>query len=80
MNVIVITIVAVIIAIVLGAVGGYAVRKKSAEAKIGSAEDEARRIVEEAHEKSNAEKKEAILEAKEEIHRMRQDLDRDTKE
>ena len=55
-------------------------RKRSAEAQIGSAEDEARRIVYEARDKSNAEKKEAILEAKEEIHRMRQELDRDTKE
>ena len=54
MKVIAITIVAVIIAIILGAVGGYAARKKSAEAKIGSAEDEARRIVEDAREKSNA--------------------------
>ena len=80
MSVIAITIAAVIVAIILGAVGGYAARKRTAEAQIGSAEDEARRIVDEAREKSNAEKKEAILEAKEEIHKMRQDLDRDTKE
>ena len=80
MSVIAITIAAVIIAIILGAAGGYMARKKSAEAQIGSAEDEARRILDEAREKSNAEKKEAILEAKEEIHRMRQELDRDTKE
>ena len=70
MSVIAITIAAIIIAIILGAAGGYTARKKSAEAQIGSAEDEARRILEEAREKSNAEKKEAILEAKEEIHRM----------
>ena len=80
MSVIAITIAAVIVAIILGAVGGYAARKRTAEAQIGSAEDEARRIIDEAREKSNAEKKEAILEAKEEIHKMRQDLDRDTKE
>lgn len=80
MSVIAITIATVIVAIILGAVGGYAARKRTAEAQIGSAEDEARRIVDEAREKSNAEKKEAILEAKEEIHKMRQDLDRDTKE
>ena len=80
MSVIAITIAAVIVAIILGAVGGYTARKRTAEAQIGSAEDEARRIIDEAREKSNAEKKEAILEAKEEIHKMRQDLDRDTKE
>ncbi len=67
-------------AIILGAVGGYAARKRTAEAQIGSAEEEARRIIAEAQEKSSAEKKESILEAKEEIHRMRQELERDTKE
>ena len=66
-SVIAITIVAIIIAIILGAAGGYMARKRTAEAQIGSAEEEARRIVDEAREKSNAEKKEAILEAKEEL-------------
>ena len=80
MSAIAITIAAAIIAIILGAVGGYTARKRTAEAQIGSAEEEARRIVAEAHEKSSAEKKEAVLEAKEEIHKMRQELDRDIKE
>lgn len=65
---------------ILGAFGGYVMRKKTAEEKIGSAEEEALRIVEEAREKGNTEKKEALLEAKEEIHRLRQELDKDTKE
>ena len=78
--VIVITIAVAVVAIVLGAIGGYAARKRTAEAQIGSAEEEARRILAEAQEKSSAEKKEAVMEAKEEIHRMRQELDRDTKE
>ena len=80
MQVILITVSVAIVAIILGAVGGYTARKRTAEAQIGSAEEEARRIIAEAQEKSNAEKKESILEAKEEIHRMRQELDRDTKE
>ena len=80
MWVIAITIAAAIVAIIIGAIGGYAARKRTAEAQIGSAEEEARRILAEAQEKSSAEKKEAVLEAKEEIHRMRQELDRDTKE
>ena len=80
MQVILITISVAIVAIILGAIGGYAARKRTAEAQIGSAEEEARRIITEAQEKSSAEKKESILEAKEEIHRMRQELDRDTKE
>ena len=77
---IVITIAAVIIAILAGAVGGYMYRKNMAEKLIGSAEEEAVRIVTEAQEKGLAEKKEAVIEAKEEIHRMRQELDRDTKD
>lgn len=80
MQVILITISVAIVAIILGAIGGYTARKRTAEAQIGSAEEEARRIITEAQEKSSAEKKESILEAKEEIHRMRQELDRDTKE
>ena len=79
-SVIAITIAAAIVAIIIGAIGGYTARKRTAEAQIGSAEEEAKRILADAQEKSSAEKKEAVLEAKEEIHRMRQELDRDTKE
>jgi len=79
-KVIAITIATAIVAIILGVIGGYTARKRTAEAQIGSAEEEARRILNEAQEKSSAEKKEAVMEAKEEIHRMRQELDRDTKE
>ncbi len=65
---------------IVGAGGGYYVRRQQAEGAIGSAEEEARRIVEKAEAAGEARKKEAVLEAKEEIHQMRQNLDRDTKE
>ena len=55
-------------------------RKQTAEKQIGSAEEEAHRIIAEAEERGEARKKEVVLEAKEDIHRMRQDLDRDTKD
>lgn len=55
-------------------------RKSTAEARLGSAEEEARRIVAEAEEKGETKKKEAMIEAKEDIHRLRQELDRETKE
>ena len=81
MSIIVIEIVvAVIIAAVIGAGAGYTARKRTAEAQIGSAEEEAKRIVADAEEKGETKKKEALLEAKEEIHRQRQELDRETKE
>lgn len=63
---------------------GYAYRRKIAEMKIGSAEEEAQRIVEEAKNEAvkNAEsvKKEKLLEAKEEIHKERTELDKEIKE
>ena len=71
---------AVILAAIVGAGGGYMVRKQQAEAKIGSAEEEAKRIVADAESKGEAKKKEALVEAREEIQRKRQELDRDTRE
>ena len=50
------------------------------EAQIGSAEEEARRIVADAEKKGETKKKEAMLEAKEDIHRLRQELDKETKD
>ena len=70
---------AVIVACVAFAIG-YAVRKNFAESKIGSAEEVAKRILDEAQKSTETKKKEAIVEAKEEIHRLRTELDRETKE
>ena len=80
MSIIVEIVLAVIVAVIVGGVGGYAARKQTAEKEIGSAEEEARKILSEAETKSENKKKEAVMEAKEEIHRLRQELDRDTKE
>ena len=80
MNTIIVTILAVIIAVIVGGAAGYMARKRSAEAQIGSAEQEALKIVSDAEAKGEARKKELMLEAKEDIHRLRQELDRDTKE
>ncbi|WP_420902054.1 ribonuclease Y [Selenomonas bovis] len=76
----IVTILAVIIAVIVGGAVGYMARKRSAEAQIGSAEQEALKIVSDAEAKGEARKKELMLEAKEDIHRLRQELDRDTKE
>ena len=55
-------------------------RKQAAEQQIGSAEEEAKRIVRDAEEKGEAAKKMKLLEAKEDVHRLRQELDKDTRE
>ena len=64
----------------VGAGGGYLARKWLAEAKINSAENEARRIAEEAEKEAEALKREAVVEAKEEIHRMRSDFERESRD
>lgn len=55
-------------------------RKKIAEAEIGSAEQEAKRILSEAQKIAESKKREVLLEAKEEIHRSRVELEREIKE
>ena len=63
-----------------GAVGGaigYLVRKNVAENKIATAEETAIRIIQEAEQTGEAKRKEALVEAKEEIHRMRSEMERE---
>jgi len=59
---------------------GESHRKKVAEAEIGSAEQEAKRILTEGQKSAEGRKREILLEAKEEIHRSRVELDREIKE
>ena len=72
--------IAVLSAVVFGALGvflGIQHRKKQAASTIGSAEQEAKRIVSDAIKTSEAKKKDAILEGREEIHRLRSEADRE---
>ena len=62
---------------VVAFLAGVAHRKKEAEAAIGSAEQEAKRIVSDAIKTSEAKKKEAILEGKDEIHRLRNESEKE---
>lgn len=77
---IIIPIVVGVVAIVLGFVAGVFYRKKVGEAEIGSAETEAKRIIEEAVKTGETKKKERLLEAKEEIVRANKEFDREVKE
>ena len=72
--------VAAVVCSVLGFVIGWNGRRKSAEATIHSAEDEARRILGDAIKNAESKKKEALLEAKDEIHNLRQETERDLRE
>ncbi len=68
------------VAAVVSFVLGSAHRKRTAEAAIGSAEDEARRILNDAMKNAEAKKKEAILEAKDEIIKSRNETEKELRE
>lgn len=73
----------VLVALVLCVIGffaGSAFRRKSAEKTIGSAETEAKRILNDAMKTAETRKKETLLEAKEEIHQLRQDTEKELRE
>lgn len=70
-------------AVLLGVIGFFAgsvYRRKSTENAIGSAEDEAKRILSDAMKTAESRKKEALVEAKDEIYQMRQEAEKDIRE
>lgn len=71
---------AAIVLAIITFVLGSSHRRRTAEAAIGSAEDEARRILNDAMKNAEAKKKEAILEAKDEIIKSRNEAEKDLRE
>lgn len=71
---------ALVVGVGVGIFLGYIIRKRNAEAKIGSAEQEAKRIADEAAKDAEASKKAAIVEAKEQILRDKNEAERELKE
>ena len=76
-----IAIICIVAAVLIGgAVGvflGITIRKNTAEKEIGSAEEEARKIVAEAIKTAEAKKKEVVLEGKDEVHRFRTESEKE---
>ena len=73
----------VVAAVVCGALGYYfggENRKRTAEAKIGSAEEEAKRIVNDAIKAAEQKRKETIIEAKDEAFKLKADADKEIKD
>lgn len=71
------------VAVALGIIGfiiGSVLRRKISENTIGSAEEEAKRILSEAMKTAETKKKESLLEAKDEIFKLRQETERDLRE
>lgn len=69
-----------VVVLVIGLLIGYILRKNIGEKAIGSAEQKAKNLILDAEKKSETIKKEITLEAKEEAHRMRTDVEREVRE
>ena len=80
----ILTVVLVLVAAaVAGALGFYLGgenRKRTAEAKIGSAEEEAKRIVNDAIKAAEQKRKETIIDAKDEAFKLKSDADKEIKD
>ena len=76
--------IAVVVSVIAAGAAGFIIggiyRKKVAETAIGSAKKEAARLVNEAITQAETKKKEAILEAKDEIHKLRSETDRELRD
>lgn len=73
-------IISVIVTYKLSSKAGYEKRKREAELLIGGAENEAKRIVDEAGKSAENKKREMLLEVKEETHKQRQEFEKELKE
>ncbi|MBR4232678.1 MAG: ribonuclease Y [Oscillospiraceae bacterium] len=77
---VIIYIVAAIVVFIIAFVLGITYRKKVSEREIQSAEEQAKKIINEAIKAAESKKREALVEAKEEIHRNRTEYEREVKE
>ena len=76
----ILAIVLIVVALVVGLALGFILRKISSEKKIGSAEQQAKVILEDAIKNAENVKKESIISAKEEIFQLKKEADRDINE
>nr|WP_240986876.1 ribonuclease Y [Acididesulfobacillus acetoxydans] len=77
---IIISIVLLLVGLVLGVAAGWFMRKVTAEKAIGSAEEEAKRIVGIAQTEAEAKKREAVVAAKEETMHMHNEVEKEIRE
>ncbi|MGD6842101.1 ribonuclease Y [Bacillus infantis] len=73
-------VISILLALVVGAVVGYFIRKSIAEAKIAGAKNAAEQILEDARREADASKKEALLEAKDDIHKLRTEAEQEVRD
>ncbi len=73
-------ILAAVLSAAAGLFAGYSYRKSAAEKKIGRTEEYAKNLLEDAMRKADEKKKETILEAKEEVLKLKTELDRESRD
>ena len=73
-------IIAAVASLAVGILVGYIIRKNSAEKTIGSAETQAKNLILDAENRSEALRKETLAEARAEAHSIKQDAERDIRE
>ncbi len=76
----IIPVIIAIITLIIGVFIGIYIRKVIAEGKIRTAEEEAKKIIEEGLKTAETAKKEYLIEAKEEVHKMRSEIEKDNRE
>lgn len=64
----------------IGGFVGWIIRKNAAEKAIGSAEEEAKRIVDNAQTSAESKRREAVVAAKEEVMHLRNEVEKETRE
>ncbi len=69
-----------LVGLIIGIIAGIAYRKKVAEAEVGSAEEQAKKILEDSLKTAEQKKKEALLEAKEQILKDKNEAEAELKE
>ena len=80
MKEILIPLVTLVIGLVVAFPAGIFYRKRVAEAELGSAEEEAKRVLSDAIKTAETKKREALVEAKDEIFKLRSDVDKEIKD
>ena len=77
---IIIPVIAGLVCLAIGVTAGYYYRRNIAEAKVGQAEEAVKKMLDDAQKRAEATRKETLLEAKEEIYRLRTDNEKELKE
>jgi ribonucrease Y len=77
---IIVVVIVTLVGLGIGAAAGYYMRKNVAEKSIGSAEEEANRIVANATKDAESKKREAVVAAKEEVMHIRNEVEKESRE